>query len=34
MGLAAQPVRQRGQDLVPPLPQKVVLGVCPRESGI
>jgi hypothetical protein len=34
MGPAAQAVRQGGQDLPPPGPQKVVLDVCPRESGI
>ena len=33
-GLAAQAVRQRGQDLAPPRPQEVVLGVGQRESGI
>jgi len=33
-GLAAQAVRQRGQDLAPPRAQKVVLDVCLRESGI
>ena len=33
-GPVAQAVGQRGQDLVAPGPQKVVLGVCPRESGI
>jgi hypothetical protein len=31
--LAAQAVCQRGQDLLPPGPQKIVLDVCPRESG-
>jgi len=34
MGLAAQAVRQRGQDLAPPRPQEVVLGVGQWESGI
>jgi hypothetical protein len=34
VGLAGQAVRQRGQHLVPPGPQEVVLGVCPRESGV
>jgi hypothetical protein len=34
MGLPAQGVCQRGQDLVPPAPQGVVLGVCTRKSGI
>jgi len=33
-GLAAQAVRQPGQDLAPPGPGKVVLGVCAGESGI
>jgi hypothetical protein len=32
--LAAQPVRQRGQDLVLPGAQEVVLDICLRESGI
>jgi hypothetical protein len=31
---AAQPVRQRGQELAPPGPQEVVLNICPGESGI
>jgi hypothetical protein len=34
MRLPAQAVRQRGQDLVPPGAQEVVLGVRPREPGI
>jgi hypothetical protein len=34
MGSAEQTARQRGQDLLPPGPQKVVLDVCLRESGI
>ena len=34
VGLAAQAVRQSGQDVVPPRPEEVILGVCPRESGI
>ena len=29
----AQAERQRGQELAPPCPQKVVLHVCPGESG-
>ena len=33
-GLVAQAVCQRGQDLVPPGAQEVILGVCARESGI
>jgi hypothetical protein len=33
-GLAAQAVRQCGQELVPPGPQEVVVGICARESGI
>jgi putative intracellular protease/amidase len=31
---AAHVVRQRGQELTPPSPQKVVLHVCPGEAGI
>jgi hypothetical protein len=34
MGLVAQAVRQRGQHLVPPGPQKVVIDVRLGESGI
>jgi len=34
MRLAAQAVGQRGQQVVPPGPQEVVLDVCLRESGI
>jgi alkanesulfonate monooxygenase SsuD/methylene tetrahydromethanopterin reductase-like flavin-dependent oxidoreductase (luciferase family) len=34
IGLAAQAVRRRGEDLVPPGPQELVLDVCPRESGV
>jgi len=30
---AAQAVRQRGQELTPPGPQKVVLHICPGKSG-
>src|ERR1700730_9219571 len=34
LGPAEQTARQRGQDLLPPGPQEVVLDVSPRESGI
>jgi hypothetical protein len=34
VAVAAQPVRQRGQELTPPGPQKVVLHICLGESGI
>jgi hypothetical protein len=34
MGLVAQAMGQRGQDLAAPGPQKVILGICLRESGI
>ncbi len=34
MMMCEQAVRQRGQDLAPPRPQEVVLGVGQRESGI
>jgi hypothetical protein len=33
-GLVAQAAGHCGQDLAAPGPQEVVLGVCPRESGI
>ncbi len=33
-GLVAQPVCQRGQDLVPPGAQEVILGVCAGKSRI
>jgi hypothetical protein len=31
---ATQAAHQHGQELTPPCPQKVVLHVCPGESGI
>jgi len=31
---AAQAMHQHGQELAPPGPQKIVLHICPGESGI
>jgi hypothetical protein len=33
-GLTAHAMRQHGQDLTPPSPPEVILGICPREPGV